>query len=115
MKELNAKDIMVDVAFMENVRTLMQHGESVPDYMLSGTLGIFKGLPDIHFWYGSDEVLYACAENYVKACKAKNVTYTLNMGEGMCHCYPMVSFFPEGKSAHKEIRQKICENKNIKL
>lgn len=67
MKELNAKDIMVDVAFMENVRTLMQHGESVPDYMLSGTLGNFKGLPDIHFWYGSDEVLYACAENFVKS------------------------------------------------
>ena len=115
MKELNAKDIMVDVAFMENVRTLMQHGESVPDYMLSGTLGNFKGLPDIHFWYGSDEVLYACAENFVKACKAENVTYTLNVGKGMCHCYPMVSFFPEGKSAHKEICQKICENKNIKL
>ena len=76
MKELNAKDIMVDVAFMENVRTLMQHGESVPDYMLSGTLGNFKGLPDIHFWYGSDEVLYACAENFVKACKAECVTAT---------------------------------------
>ena len=83
--------------------------------MQSGTLGNFRGLPDIHFWYGSDEVLYACAENFVKACKAENVTYTLNVGKGMCHCYPMVSFFPEGKSAHKEICQKICENKNIKL
>lgn len=92
MRELNAKDIMVDVDFMENARTLMQNGESVPDYMISGTLGDFKGLPDIHFWYGSDEVLYACAENFVKACKEGDVSYTLNVWKGMCHCYQVVSF-----------------------
>lgn len=115
MKALNAKDIMVDVAFMENIRTLMQHGERVPDYMLSGTLGDFKGLPDIHLWYGSDEVLYACAEDFIKACKAGEVPHTLNVGQGMCHCYPMVSFFSEGKSAHEEICRQICEDKKGKL
>ena len=109
MKELNAKDIMVDAAFMENVRTIMRHGEDVPEYMLSGTLGDFKGLPEIHFWYGSDEILYACAENFIKACKENHVNYTLNVGKGMCHCYPMVSFFPEGKSAHNEICKVICK------
>lgn len=109
MKELSEKDIMVDVAFMENVRTLMKHGENVPDYMISGTLGDFKGLPDIHFWYGSDEVLYACADNFAKACREGNVPYTLTVGKGMCHCYPMVSLFPEGKLAHEEICRKICE------
>ena len=106
---------MVDVAFMENIRTLMQHGERVPDYMLSGTLGDFKGLPDIHLWYGSDEVLYACAEDFIKACKAGEVPHTLNVGQGMCHCYPMVSFFSEGKSAHEEICRQICEDKKGKL
>ena len=77
MKELNAKDIMVDAAFMENVRMIMRHGEDVPEYMLSGTLGDFKGLPEIHFWYGSDEILYACAENFIKACKENHVNYML--------------------------------------
>lgn len=89
----------------------MQHGESVPDYMLSGTLGNFKGLPDIHFWYGSDEVLYACAENFVKACKAENVTYTLNVGKGMCHCYPMVSFFQKGNQRIKKYARKFVKIK----
>lgn len=108
MQALNEKDIMVDVKFMANVRILMEHdNKDVPEYMISGTAGNFEGLPPIDFWYGSDEVLYACADDFKKACRDAAVPYTMTVGEGMCHCYPMVKLFPEGKRANEEICRRI--------
>lgn len=33
------------------------------------------------------------------------VPYKLHIGKGMCHCYPMVRFFPEGRRANDEITE----------
>lgn len=111
MKRLSAKDIMIDVKFMDSVRAVMEHGrDDVPEYMLTGTTGDFAGLPEIDFWYGSDEVLYACAEAFIDACDRAGVAHTLTVGEGMCHCYPMVKLFPEGKAANAEICRRIRES-----
>lgn len=104
MQELDKKDVMVGVGFMSSIRSLMEHGrKDVPEYMLTGTTGDFTGLPSIDFWYGSDEVLYACADAFAGACENASVPYTLTVGEGMCHCYPMVKWFPEGKQANAAI------------
>lgn len=110
MERLNSVDVMVDIAFMRCVRAIMRHGEDVPAYMLSGTLGDFRDLPEIHFWYGSDEILFACAEDFVAACRAAGVPYALHVGAGMCHCYPMATFFPEGKAACEAICAQIRED-----
>ena len=108
MRELDEKDVMVGAGFMESIRSLMEHGRSdVPEYILTGTTGDFTGLPPIDFWYGSDEVLYACADAFTEACQKAGVTHTLTVGEGMCHCYPMVKWFPEGKKANEEICRRI--------
>lgn len=108
MEALNEKDIMVDVKFMESVHHFMEHGKKeVPEYMLTGTVGDFKGLPPIDFWYGSDEILYACADDFKEACQQAGVPYTITVGQGMCHCYPMVKYFPEGKKGNQEICERI--------
>lgn len=103
MKKLSQKDIMVDSAFMSTIKGPMAHGKEVPQYMLSGICGNFKGLPEIHFYYGSDEILYAEAEPFAAACKKYGVPYHMHVGQGLCHCYPMMPFFPEGKEAMGEI------------
>lgn len=42
MQALNAKDVAIDYAFMVTVEKFMRHGEkNVPDYMISGSRGIF--------------------------------------------------------------------------
>lgn len=86
---------MVDVAIIKSIRKLMEHCTRVPAYMLFGTLVSFTGMPEIDFWYGSDEVLYVYVDHLVKACRDSNVPCTLHVGEGMCHCYPKCEFLLE--------------------
>ena len=61
-------------------------------------------MPPIHFWWGSDEVLYAEAPYYIESCKKAGVDHTVVVGEGMCHCYCMLDIFPEGKAAQAQMR-----------
>ena len=103
MQALNSRDVMVDAAFMETDRKIMTKGQPVPVYMLSGPKGDFTGLPPVHFYYGGDEVLSVVAESFADACKAANVPYTMTIAPGMCHCYAMVEWFPEGRQAREEI------------
>ncbi len=103
MKALDNRDVMIDSAFMKTVQSFMEHGESVPDYMLSGISGDFSGLPCIHFYYGGDEVLSAEAEYFEAACKKAGTPYTMTIEPGMCHCYAMQTRFPEGRKAFGEI------------
>lgn len=103
MEQLSKHDIMVDVAFMSTVRKLMEHGEAVPDYMLSAIYGDFSDFPMTHFYYGSKETLYAEAECYKMACDKYRMKYEFHIGQGLCHCYAMLPYFPEGKRAFWEI------------
>ena len=104
MLRLNDKDIMMEARFTKTIRELMRAGIEIPEYMYCGPKGNFSGMPEINFWYGEDEVLSAMADAFADACKAADVPYTMTIGEGMCHCYPQVTFFPEGKAA----REKVC-------
>lgn len=105
MRDLSEKDIMVDARFMFHMKDIMTHGKNVPQYMLSAACGDFTDMPEIHFYYGTDEVLYAEADYFEKACRKYNVTYHMHIGKGMCHCYPMIPFIPEAKRALSEIIQ----------
>lgn len=103
MQALSPKDIMVDAAFMSQMKDIMTHGKDVPTYMLSGVCGDFTGMPVIHFYYGTDEVLYSEADFFEKACKKYDVVCHMHIGIGMFHCYPMFHYFPEGQKAYREI------------
>lgn len=107
MRQLNGRDILVDIALMKSEREIMTKGQEVPAYMLSGTKGDFTGLPPLHFYYGGDELLSALAESYVGVCKAADVPYTMTVAPGMCHCYAMVPWFPEGRAAYLEIVERL--------
>ncbi|MCD8197680.1 MAG: alpha/beta hydrolase [Lachnospiraceae bacterium] len=103
MAELSPKDILVDAVFMTTVRKIMEHRESVPDYMLSGICGDFTNFPMTHFYYGSHEVLYAEAPYFAKAFEKYGAPCAFHIGQGLCHCYPSFDFYPEGKQAQEEI------------
>ena len=107
MRQLDGRDILVDIALMKSEREIMTKGQEVPAYMLSGTKGDFTGLPPLHFYYGGDELLSALAESYVGVCKAAEVPYTMTVAPGMCHCYAMVPWFPEGRAAYLEIVERL--------
>ena len=56
MQELSPRDVCVDYKFMFYEDQYMRHGnENVPEYMLSGSLGDYSGVHDIHFFYSEDD------------------------------------------------------------
>ncbi len=109
MRKLDHKDFMIDSSFMTTVKHIMEHGQKVPGYMLSGVRGDFTNLPHIYFYYGGDEVLAAEAEYFETACKNAGIPYTMTIEPEMCHCYAMQTRFPEGKRAFEEILKLLKE------
>ncbi len=103
MVQLSKCDFMVDAAFMPVAKKLVEHGEQVLDYMLSAVLGDFSDFPMTHFYYGSEETLYAVAESYQRAYERYRAKYELHIGQGLCHCYATLPYFPESKRAFREI------------
>lgn len=103
LKELNKKDIIVDCKYFETGMEILTKGQEVPDYMLCPYRGDFSNFPMTYLYFGTHEVIYAFAPLFGKALKKYKVDYKIIVGEGLCHCYPLLSIFPEGKEAQEEI------------
>ena len=71
--------------------------------MLDGTKGDFSDFPKTYFYYGGNECLYAFAEYFKKVMEKYKAPYKIIVGKGMCHCYPLLRFFREGRQAQDEI------------
>ena len=103
LEALSPKDIMIDPAYFNTAREIMKGKEDVPEYMLDGTSGDFSDFPKTYFFYGENECLYAYAEYFEKAMEKYDAPNEVIVGEGMCHCYPLLRFFREGREAQDEI------------
>ncbi|MBQ6221185.1 MAG: alpha/beta hydrolase [Solobacterium sp.] len=98
MLELDKKDVAIPAQYMKTAVEIMRHGDdSVPEYMIWLQRGNFTGCPHVHFIYGTDETLYACAPSFEAAMKKYNVDYRMITGEGMFHCYPVFPVCKEAK------------------
>ena len=100
---LNHKDIMIDPTYFKTAREICKGDGDIPEYMLDGTVGDFTDFPKTYFYYGENECLYAFADEFKKAMEKYHVPYEIIVGKGMCHCYPLVRFFREGREAQDEI------------
>lgn len=110
MEALNSRDILVDAAYMKTAGILMAHGDPhIPQQLIHITQGDFTGAPLTHFFYGEDEVLAACADSFAAAYDRAGAPYTVHIEPGMCHCYPMLPYFPEGKRTYEEIIQLLSQ------
>lgn len=103
LKELNHKDVMIDPTYIKTAREIAKGDEDIPEYMLDGTVGYFTDFPKTYFYFGENECLYAFAQTFKKAMEKYHVPYEIIVGKGMCHCYPLVRFFKEGREAQDEI------------
>ena len=100
---LNHKDIMIDPTYLKTAREIAKGDADLPEYMLDGTVGDFTDFPKTYFYYGENECLYAYADEFKKAMEKYIAPYEIIVGKGMCHCYPLVRFFREGREAQDEI------------
>lgn len=100
---LNHKDVMIDPTYIKTAREIAKGDKDIPEYMLDGTVGDFTDFPKIYYYYGENECLYAFAQSFKKAMEKYHVPYEITVGKEMCHCYPLVRFFREGREAQDEI------------
>lgn len=103
LNKLNDKDIIIEPTYFKTAREILKGDEDVPEYMLDGTVGDFTDFPKTYFYYGENECLYAFAEEFKKAVEKYKAPYEIIVGKGMCHCYPLLRFFREGREAQDEI------------
>ncbi|MDY6072740.1 MAG: alpha/beta hydrolase [Eubacteriales bacterium] len=103
LNKLNDKDIIIEPTYFKTAREIAKGDEDIPEYMLDGTVGDFTDFPITYFYYGENECLYAFAEEFKKAMEKYKAPYEIIVGKGMCHCYPLLRFFREGREAQDEI------------
>lgn len=100
---LNHKDVIIDPTYIKTAREITKGDADIPEYMLDGTVGDFSDFPETYFYYGENECLYAFADEFKKAMEKYKAPYKIIVGKGMCHCYPLLRFFREGREAQDEI------------
>ena len=103
LEALGRKDILIDPAYFDTAREIVSGKEDLPEYMFDGTCGDFSDFPKTYFYYGENESLYAYAEYFAKAMDKQHAPYEMIVGAGMCHCYPLLRFFREGREAQDQI------------
>lgn len=103
LNALNHKDIIIDPTYIKTAREITKGDADIPEYMLDGTIGDFTDFPKTYFYYGENECLYAFADEFKKAMEKYKAPYEIIVGKGMCHCYPLLRFFIEGREAQDEI------------
>ena len=103
MLALNDRDIEVDAHYMPAMRSIMTKGQDVPEYMITGEGGDYKGFPETWLFYGGEEILSAKAESYRKNLDAAGIPNHIVIREGMCHCYCIAKKFPEAAEDYDAI------------
>ncbi len=78
------------------------HDPSLP--WISPLYGDLSGLPPILLYVGGDELLLDDSIRFARKAEEAGVDVTLDVGEGMFHCYPVCApLFPEARQAMTEI------------
>lgn len=103
MENLRDKDILIEPDYLYTAKNIVSKGEDIPKYMLYGPAGDFSDFPMTHFYFGTHEVIYAFAKSFADSFDKYKAPYKIHLGQGLCHCYPLMDFYPEGKEAQKEI------------
>jgi len=71
---------------------------------ISPLYGDLQGLPPLLIYVGNDELMRDDSIRFAEKAKAAGVMVSLNVGEGMVHCYPLFApLFPEATQAMNEI------------
>lgn len=79
-------------------------GQDAGQPYISPLYGDLSGLPPLLIHAGGDETLLDDSVRFAEKARQAGVDVKLEIGPGMCHCYPACSpLFPEAKQAMDEI------------
>ncbi|MCR5775173.1 MAG: alpha/beta hydrolase [Lachnospiraceae bacterium] len=106
---LENRDVIMSVKAIESIWDGMSGGKDVPDYMRYLQLGDYTGLKDVYLSFGGDEVFLAGAESIKRRLEDFGVKVTLEIGEGLYHCYAMMPLVEDAEEGYRNFRRYIAE------
>jgi acetyl esterase/lipase len=101
MEKLSPHDPMLAPEFFKNCAFLGMKPHD--EWLRSPVLFDLSGFPPIDLYYGTHEIMYAYLPAMQAALEKAEIRYRLHIGEGLCHCWPLLGFTREGKAARREI------------
>lgn len=100
----NAKVCLSPEGSAENCSAFYARDMDRKNPFISPLFGNPDGLPPLHISVGSNEILLDDSIAFAEKAKNAGVDVTIEIGEGMCHCYPAFgNLFPESKKTLAEI------------
>ncbi len=91
-------------------------GNDLTDPLISPLYGDLEGLPPILINSGESDELFDDGKAFYEKARVAGVEVTFRAGEGMVHCYPLLSpMFKEAKEAMDEIVEFIREHMQFGL
>ena len=101
--QLDKTDLIMSRRALETIFDGMAAGREVPEYMRYLQKGDYTGLPDAYLSFGGDEVFSAAAESIRDRMEACGVHVTLEIGQGLFHCYAAMPLVPEAKPGYERM------------
>ncbi len=101
--QLDATDLIMSRRALETIFDGMAAGRAVPEYMRYLQKGNYTGLQDAYLCFGGDEVFSAAAESIRNRMEDCGVHVTLEIGQGLFHCYAAMPLVPEAKPGYERM------------
>ena len=101
--QLDKTDLIMSRRALETIFDGMAAGREVPEYMRYLQKGDYTGLQDAYLSFGGDEVFSAAAESLRDRMEQCGVHVTLEIGQGLFHCYAAMPLVAEAKPGYEHI------------
>ena len=101
--QLDNTDLIMSRHALETIFDGMAAGREVPAYIRYLQKGDYTGLQDAYLSFGGDEVFSAAAESIRDRMEQCGVHVTLEIGQGLFHCYAAMPLVPEAKPGYERM------------
>ena len=102
-EQLDKTDLIMSRKALETIFDGMSGGKEVPEYMRYLQKGDYNGLKEIYLCFGGDELFSAAAVSLKTRLEECGVKTTMEIGEGLYHCYSVMPFVSEAKQGYENM------------
>ena len=103
MEMLEKGDAMVSASFVYSFESISGARGKYPDWVRHPTVGNYRGLRQIRFYYASDETLAFAVPSFRKIMEEQNVDASFYLRDHMFHAFPVYPVCRESGEAYRDI------------
>ena len=113
MEVLENGDAMVSASFVYSFESISEHWGKYPDWVQHPTVGNYRGLRQIRFYYASNETLAFAVPSFKRIMAEQNVNASFYIRDNMFHAFAIYLVCRESKEAYRDILTHIRKETGI--